>query len=113
MVQVACGRAAIGPGFMMLDEPTSSLDMRHQIDLARIAMAHAGDGIGVIAVLHDLNLAVQFAHRIVVMQAGRIVADGPARRRSRLIWWSRCFRLKGAVSNRDGYPVVLPVLSNA
>lgn len=113
MVQVACGQAAIGPGFMMLDEPTSSLDMRHQIDLARIAMAHAGEGVGVIAVLHDLNLAVQFAQRIVVMQAGRIVADGPARTTITADLVERVFRLKGAVSERDGFPVVLPVLGNA
>jgi iron complex transport system ATP-binding protein len=113
MVQVACGRAAMGPGFMMLDEPTSSLDMRHQIDLARIATAHAGDGIGIIAVLHDLNLAVQLAHRIVVMQAGRIVADGPAQETITADLVERVFRLKGAVSERNGYPVVLPMLMQA
>lgn len=112
MVQVACGRATAGPGFMMLDEPTSSLDMRHQIDLARMAMAHAGQGIGIIAVLHDLNLAVQFAQRIVVMQAGRIVADGPSRETVTTELVERVFRLKDAVGERNGYPIVLPVLAD-
>jgi iron complex transport system ATP-binding protein len=111
LVQAACGRAAAGAGFMMLDEPTSSLDMRHQIDLVRVAMTHALSGTGVIAVLHDLNLAVQFAQRIVVMERGRIVADGPARETVTNDLVSRVFRLKGAVSEREGRPVVLPVLS--
>lgn len=111
LVQASCGRAAAGAGFMMLDEPTSSLDMRHQIDLARVAMTHALSGTGVIAVLHDLNLAVQFAERIVVMEQGRIVADGPAKETVTDDLVSRVFRLKGAVSERDGRPVVLPVLA--
>jgi iron complex transport system ATP-binding protein len=111
LVQAACGRAATGAGFMMLDEPTSSLDMRHQIDLAKLAMAHAQSGTGVIAVLHDLNLAVQFAQRVVVMDQGRIVADGPAKETVTDALVSRVFRLSGAVSERDGRPVVLPVLA--
>jgi iron complex transport system ATP-binding protein len=112
LVQVACGRAAIGPGFMLLDEPTSSLDMRHQIDLARLAMAYAAEGTGVIAVLHDLNLAAQFAQRVVLMDGGRIVADAPAREAITEEIVGRVFRLKDAVKQGAERPYVLPSLAS-
>lgn len=112
LVQAACGRAATGPGFILLDEPTSSLDMRHQIDLARIAMAHAKEGVGIIAVLHDLNLAAQFAQRIVVMEKGRIVVDGPAHEAITEDIMSRVFRLTGAVKQGAERPYVLPSLAS-
>ncbi|MBH0237809.1 heme ABC transporter ATP-binding protein [Methylobrevis albus] len=70
---VAAGRAR----FLFLDEPTASLDIRHQIGLLEIARAHARAGGGVVGIVHDLNLAAEFADRLVVMAAGRIVAAGP------------------------------------
>ncbi len=76
LVQLACGEAVHGPGVLLLDEPTSSLDLMHQIALVEIARRRARAGTAVIAVLHDLNLAVRFADRIVVMRKGRIHADG-------------------------------------
>ncbi len=50
--------------------PTSSLDLRHQIELVEISRQRARNGTAVIAVLHDLNLAVRFADRIIVMRNG-------------------------------------------
>ncbi|MDB5656723.1 MAG: Hemin import ATP-binding protein HmuV [Tardiphaga sp.] len=76
LVQLACGEAVHGPGVLLLDEPTSSLDLKHQIALVEIARRRAHAGTAVVAVLHDLNLAVRFAHRIVVMHHGRVAADG-------------------------------------
>ncbi|MFN3348014.1 heme ABC transporter ATP-binding protein [Pseudorhodoplanes sp.] len=77
MVQLACGEARYGPGLLLLDEPTSSLDLRHQLDLLAAARRCVARGVTVVAVLHDLNLAAMFADRIVVMKAGRVVRDGP------------------------------------
>ncbi len=65
-----------GPGLLLLDEPTSSLDMRHQIDLVETARRRAQNGTAVIAVLHDLNLAMRFADRIVLLHRGRLAVDG-------------------------------------
>ena len=59
LVQLACGEALHGPGLLLLDEPTSSLDMRHQIDLVETARRRAQGGTAVVAVLHDLNLAMR------------------------------------------------------
>ena len=76
LVQLACGEAVHGPGILLLDEPTSSLDLRHQIALVEIARRRAQAGTAVVAVLHDLNLAVRFADRIVMLRQGRIRAEG-------------------------------------
>jgi iron complex transport system ATP-binding protein len=76
LVQLACGEQRHGPGLLLLDEPTSSLDMRHQIDLVETARRRAQNGAAVIAVLHDLNLAMRFADRIVLLHRGKLAVDG-------------------------------------
>lgn len=67
-----------GPGFLLLDEPTSSLDLSHQHAVLRVAKDMSRKGIGVFVVLHDMNLAARYADRIVLMHAGRIVQQGSA-----------------------------------
>lgn len=76
LVQLACGEKEHGPGLLLLDEPTASLDLRHQIAFAEVTRRRASQGTAVIAVLHDLNLATTFADRILVLDRGRIAADG-------------------------------------
>ncbi|MFZ0699366.1 MAG: ABC transporter ATP-binding protein [Thermoplasmata archaeon] len=62
---------------LLLDEPTSHLDIGHQLDLlARVRDLSHRRGVTVVAALHDLNLAARFADRIVVLSRGRRVADG-------------------------------------
>jgi iron complex transport system ATP-binding protein len=63
---------------LLLDEPTSHLDIGHQLDLLSRVRRLTEDGhVTAIAALHDLNLAARFADRIVVLSHGRRVADGP------------------------------------
>lgn len=68
------------PRFLLLDEPTNHLDLAHQLQILRIAQRLAQDGIGVLAILHDPNLAAIFAGRVAVLKAGRLLADGPTDR---------------------------------
>lgn len=65
-----------GEGYLLLDEPTASLDLPHQLATLRIAREHAKQGGGVLAVLHDINLAVMAADEIVAMREGREIARG-------------------------------------
>ncbi len=64
------------PRYLFLDEPVSSLDIRHQIGIMQVARDYAGRGGGVIAVLHDLNLMSMFADRVFMFHEGRVAASG-------------------------------------
>lgn len=61
---------------LMLDEPTSALDLAHQHKTLQVAKELASNGAAVIIVLHDLNLAAQYADRLVIVNHGLIQADG-------------------------------------
>ncbi len=65
-----------GQGYLLLDEPTSSLDLPHQLATLRTAREHAAAGGGVLAVLHDINLAAMSADEIVAMRGGEVIARG-------------------------------------
>jgi len=61
---------------LMLDEPTSALDLSHQHNTLKIARQMADQGAAVIIVLHDLNLAAQYSDRVLILNEGKIHADG-------------------------------------
>lgn len=61
---------------LMLDEPTSALDLAHQHRTLEIARELARTGAAVIVVIHDLNLAAQYADRLVIINKGKVQADG-------------------------------------
>ncbi len=63
-------------GFLLLDEPLTGLDLRHQHHTLAVARQLARRGFGVIAVLHDLNLAAQYADQVLMLHQGRPVASG-------------------------------------
>jgi len=74
-IAVAVAQAA---SILVLDEPTAHLDIRHQVEVMELVRdLNERDGTTIVAVLHDLALAAHFFPRIVVMDGGRIVADGP------------------------------------
>jgi iron complex transport system ATP-binding protein len=77
--RVALARVfAVEAPVVLADEPTSSLDPRHQIDVMKTLRAAADKGTLVIVVTHDLGLAARFADRILVLSDGRLVAQGAA-----------------------------------
>lgn len=62
--------------YLLIDEPTSSLDLYHQYEVMTLAKKVAKQGAGVVAVIHDLSLAASFADRIYMMNQGAVVAKG-------------------------------------
>ncbi len=62
---------------LLLDEPTSNLDLAHGLDLLGLARRLVDEGRSVVLVLHDLNGAARFADRVAVLDAGALVAEGP------------------------------------
>jgi iron complex transport system ATP-binding protein len=65
------------PRYLLLDEPTASLDLAHQHDCLRAVRALAADGLGVLAILHDPNLALRYADDVTLLRDGRVLAAGP------------------------------------
>jgi iron complex transport system ATP-binding protein len=63
-------------GILLLDEPTTYLDIAYQIDLLDLCADLNEQGRTLVAVLHDLNQACRYATHLIVMKAGRIVAEG-------------------------------------
>jgi iron complex transport system ATP-binding protein len=76
--RVALARAlATEAPVLLADEPTVSLDARHQLVVMDVLRDAARGGTSVLAVVHDLALAARFADRVIVMERGRLVADAP------------------------------------
>jgi iron complex transport system ATP-binding protein len=98
------------PRWLLLDEPVSSLDIRHQIEIMRVAHDHARRGGGVVAVLHDLNLTAMFCERVCMFSRGRVAATGTPAEVLRDDLLEQVFecRLRVGAPPPAGTPFVLP-----
>jgi iron complex transport system ATP-binding protein len=75
--RVALARAlATQAPVLLADEPTASLDPRHQLTVMELLRTAARAGNAILAIMHDLTLAARFADRVLVMDRGALVADG-------------------------------------
>jgi iron complex transport system ATP-binding protein len=103
---------AQAPRIMLLDEPTTYLDIAHQVDLLDLlAELNERRGTTVVMVLHDLNLAARYAHHLVVMCEGRVVREG----RPADVLTAECVQEAFGMAARviedpvSGSPLVLPL----
>jgi len=64
------------PNILLLDEPTSHLDITNQIDILNLVKNVAGKGMIVLAVIHDLNLAAYYCNKICLLQDGNLISTG-------------------------------------
>ncbi|HNT36666.1 MAG TPA: ABC transporter ATP-binding protein, partial [bacterium] len=64
------------PHILLLDEPGTHLDLSHQIVIHEILQNLSREGITVLSITHDLNLAAEFFPRMIAMKQGRLIADG-------------------------------------
>lgn len=76
LAQLAAGRTVEARQILFLDEPIASLDLKHQLALLETVQDLARDGLTVVAVLHDLQLAAGIGDDVVLMNQGRLVARG-------------------------------------
>ena len=110
LVQLAHGRQYGGGDILLLDEPTTGLDLRHQLCMMEAVSRRTRDGVLVVAVFHDLNLAALFAKRVIVLNHGRIDCDGRPDETITDKMLKRVFGVVAAVGQAPapGVPFVLP-----
>ena len=98
------------PKVLLLDEPTSALDIGHQQQVLDLVEAmRLSDNITVIAAMHDLTLAGQYGSRIVLLDRGRVVADGPPADVLRSDLLGEIYGARVEVLDRPSGPVVVPI----
>jgi iron complex transport system ATP-binding protein len=106
-VQLARALAVQAP-ILLVDEPVAALDPYHQLEIMRVLTDYAARDALVIAVLHDLTLAARFAHRVIVMHAGELVADGRPEQVLSADTLRRYYRVEPFLSQVEGQPLVVP-----
>lgn len=74
--QASSSQVSAAQPWILLDEPTDALDPRHALLVLDVLRRKAEQGHGLVAVLHDLNLAAALADRVVLLHEGRLLADG-------------------------------------
>ena len=84
------------PAALLLDEPATFLDLKHQAAMYRL-LARLARQLLVVAVTHDLNLALRYAHRVLVLDQGRLAAAGSAREVLTADLIERVFQVRAAV----------------
>lgn len=95
--------------WLFLDEPVSSLDIAHQLQVMQIARDFADAGGGVVAILHDLNLTAMFADNVALLAEGRLLEQGSAAALLRDDLLSRAYGCTLRVSTPpSSVPYVLP-----
>ncbi|MGH3684276.1 MAG: ABC transporter ATP-binding protein [Pseudonocardiaceae bacterium] len=103
---------AQGTDVLLLDEPTTFLDLAHQVDvLDLVERLHTEAGRTVVMVLHDLNLAARYAQRLVAMRDGRIVVEGPVDQVLTEAMLREVFELDAKIVTdpMSGTPLVVPI----
>ncbi|HYO84276.1 MAG TPA: ATP-binding cassette domain-containing protein [Bryobacteraceae bacterium] len=101
--RVLIGRALVNrPKALLLDEPSTSLDVYAQHELREILSGLAQSGIGIILVTHHLSDVIPEIERVVLMSDGRVAADGPKEQVLQEELLSKLFRIPVNLSSRDG-----------
>lgn len=98
------------PRVLLLDEPTSFLDISHQVEVMHLLRRLNHEGMTVVAVLHDLVLAARFSDRVIAMRSGRVEFDGPPRQVLEPVGLERVFSVPMMILTdpESGQPIPLP-----
>jgi iron complex transport system ATP-binding protein len=100
------------PRALVLDEPTASLDVRHEMELFELVAQLVSAGLAGLVITHHLNLAARFAHRMLLLDRGSVVAVGTPTEVLNPNTLSRVFQWPVSVTRwSDGSPQVVPLRS--
>jgi iron complex transport system ATP-binding protein len=102
--RIMIGRALVGSaGMLLLDEPSNALDLAAQAELRDLLRKLAREGTGILLITHHIADIPPEIERILMMQDGRIVADGPKNELLTAERLSALFKTKVQLSERDGF----------
>lgn len=76
LIQIARNKSSTEPRYLILDEPTSSLDLYHVVNLTKILKRVRAGNVGILVVLHDLNLTAYIADFVVLLKDGEVAGAG-------------------------------------
>jgi iron complex transport system ATP-binding protein len=104
----------VHPRYLLLDEPTSSLDITQQQNIFTLAREACSRNVGVMAIVHDLNQAVQFADYLYFMRDGKVIANGEAEKvfTKSTIEETFCCRVNVYRDPCNNCPYIIPVSGN-
>ena len=98
---------AQNPDILLLDEPTSSLDLKHQLEVLDVVKKQTENGISVVMTMHDLNLAARYSSKILMLMDGKIfAAGGMGVLNTRNI--ESVFGVKVDIIKNSGRPMIIP-----
>ena len=107
--RVLLARALTGePEILLADEPVSGLDPYHRLEVMEHLAALAAGGTGVVVVLHDLALAARFCRRLILMDRGRVAAEGVPAQVLAPDRLAEVYRIEALSGRHDGADYVLP-----
>lgn len=108
--QLAAGKTVCDRQVLFLDEPISSLDLYHQLEILDASRELAKQGVAILAILHDLNLAALYADHLILMSEGCIVTQGSPAQVLTKSQMREVFRLdmEIGISESSNLPFVLP-----
>jgi iron complex transport system ATP-binding protein len=97
------------PRALVLDEPGTALDVRHEMEAMELVRGLVTDGLGCLLITHHINLAARFAHRMVLLDRGRVVASGTPAEVLRREVVTSVFGWPLAVTEWEGAPQLVPL----
>lgn len=94
--------------YLLLDEPLAAMDLHYQYHMLEMLRSHVSSRLGMLVVMHDLSLAARYADRVVLLDQGRLVADGCPEQVLTAERLSQHYRLPMKVLNLPGsaYPII-------
>ncbi len=103
--------ALMTPRFLLLDEPTAALDIAHQHRVLQQIQALTQHKLGVLLIVHDLNLAAQYADRMIMLKQGRVRHSGPTQALMTPAVIEECLGFQSIITPHpiSQHPVMLPL----
>lgn len=95
------------PKMLLLDEPTANLDLKHQIEVLDLLLETKKKGVTIIIAIHDLNLALRYCDRFIILSNGKVFASGKQeiinKKNIEMV-----YGVKVDVLNKDGQKIIIP-----